>query len=124
MAIKFESGDGRPRGPARGSIYRSKRESRLAPLADMRSATGKAFNTLERAYRARIPAEPDLVMRDKLRQAILLRLAIDALEKKQIETGTMDPSYFPLTCAHSKLMEDLGITGKNGAATPDPPALK
>ncbi len=121
----FTAGDGRRHGPPPGTKYQSKRESRLAPLADMRSASGKAFLTLERAYRARMPAEPDLIQRDRLRQAILIRLALDALEKKQIETGHMDDArYFPLSCAHSKLMEELHITGKDGAATPDPPALK
>jgi len=86
----------------------------------MRSATGKAFNTLEREYRSHMPAELNLIQRDQLRQAILLRLAIDALEKKQIETGVMDPSYFPLTCAHSKLLEALHITGKDDALAPAP----
>ena len=34
----------------------------------------------------------------------------------------MDPSYFPLTCAHSKLLEALHITGKDDALAPAPPA--
>ena len=54
-----------------------------------------------------MPHEPNPIERDELVQLVMFRLKLDELEAEQIETGCMNPAYFPLTVAHGKLLQRL-----------------